>query len=171
MFKKCDWTELYYNAEEMAPINFPKPSGKEVDIDMFVDSDYAEDRRFGRSKIGFLIYVNTALVYWYSKKQSSVETSVFGADFVTMKQGTDAHGGLRHNLRMMDISILGSCNIYWDKMSGINNTMKTETVLKKKRNPVWYHALHESVAIIEALVGHIPSSENIVDMMMKVTCS
>ena len=31
---------------------------------------------------GFLIYVNIALVQWFSRKQSTVETSVFGAEFV-----------------------------------------------------------------------------------------
>ena len=57
---------------------------------MFVDSDHAGDKVSCRSRSGFLIYMNTALVQWFSKKQSTVETSVFGAEFVAMKQGIDA---------------------------------------------------------------------------------
>ena len=72
---------------------------------MFVDSDYAEDKVFCRSISGFLIYVNTALVQWFSKKQSTIETSVFGTDFLAMKHGIDALKGLRYMLRMMGISI------------------------------------------------------------------
>ena len=43
-------------------------------------------------------YVNIALVQWFSKKQSTVETSVFGAEFVAVKQGIDALRGLRYKL-------------------------------------------------------------------------
>ena len=56
---------------------------------MFVDSDHAGDNVSCRSRSGSLIYMNMALVQWFSKKQSTVETSVFGAEFVTMKQGID----------------------------------------------------------------------------------
>jgi len=52
------------------------PRGKEVDIRMFVDSDHACDKLTRRSRTGFLIYVNIALIQWLSKKQSTVETSV-----------------------------------------------------------------------------------------------
>ena len=32
VFKKCDWSEFYWDAEEAIPINPPKPQGKEVNI-------------------------------------------------------------------------------------------------------------------------------------------
>ena len=103
----------------------PRTLGKEVDICMFVDSDHAGDRVSCRSRSGFLIYVNTALVQRSSKKQSTVETSVFGAEFVTMKQGIDALKGLKYNLRMLGIHISGPSSIYGDKMSVMNNTSKS----------------------------------------------
>ena len=49
--------------------------------------------------------MNTVLVQWFSKKQSTVETSGFGTEFVAMKQGIDALKGLRCKLRMMGIPI------------------------------------------------------------------
>ena len=39
------------------------------------------------------------------KEQYTVETSVFGAEFVALKQGIDALRGLRYKLRMMGIPI------------------------------------------------------------------
>ena len=74
---------------------------------MFVGSDHAEDKVSCRSKHGFLIYVNTTLVHWFSKKQSTEETSVFVAEFVVVKQGIFALRGLRYKLRMMCIPISG----------------------------------------------------------------
>ena len=110
---------------------------------MFVDSNHAGDRVSCMSKNGFLIYLKTALVQWFSKKQSTVETSVFGAKFVTMKQGIDALRGLRHKLRMRGIPISRPSYIYEDNMPVVHNTSKQESVLRKKSNSVCYNAAHE----------------------------
>ena len=48
-----------------------------------------------------MVSVNTKLVQWLSNKHSTVETSVFGAEFVAMKQGVYALRGLRNKLRIM----------------------------------------------------------------------
>ena len=79
VFEKCDWSEFYRDAKEAIPVNTPEPQGKKVDICMFVDNDHAGDKVSHRSKSGFLIYMNTALVQWISKKHSTAETTVFGA--------------------------------------------------------------------------------------------
>ncbi len=42
-----------------------------------------------------------ALIDWVSKKQSTVETSVFGAKFVFMKNGSEKLWGLQYKLCMM----------------------------------------------------------------------
>ena len=47
---------------------------------MFADSDKVSHRL----RSGFLIHVNIELVQWSSKKQSTVETSVFGTEFATI---------------------------------------------------------------------------------------
>ena len=55
-------------------------------------------------------------------------------------------------------------------MSVVHNTSRPESLLKKKSNSVHYDAVHESVAMEESLEGHIPSEENITDLMTKVLC-
>ena len=76
----------------------PKPLGKEVDLRMMVDSDHAGDKLTRRSRTGFLVYCNMALIVWLSKKQPTIETSVFGAEFVAMKHGIKTLRGLRYKL-------------------------------------------------------------------------
>ena len=56
--------------------------------------DHAEDEVSCTSRSDFLIHVNTALMQWFSKKQSTVQTLVFGAEFVAMKHDVDALIGL-----------------------------------------------------------------------------
>ena len=114
------------------------------------------------------MYMNMTLVQWFSKKQSTVETSVFGAEFVAMKQGIDVMQGFRYKLRMMGISISGQSYIYGNNMSVVQNTSRPISVLGQKSNSVCYHAVCESVAMGESLLGHIPRKESIADLMTKV---
>jgi hypothetical protein len=57
---------------------------------MWVDSDHAGKKRTRRSRTGFFIYINMAGIDWVSKRQSTIETSVFGAKFIAMKHGVES---------------------------------------------------------------------------------
>ena len=136
------------------PADMPKPLGKEVDVRAFVDSDHAGDKRTRRSRTGYFIYVNMALIDWFSKKQPTIETSVFGAEFVAMKNVVEKLRGLRYKLRMMGVPISGCSYVYGDNMSVIHNTQRPESTLKKKSNAICYHFVRESVAMGETLTCH-----------------
>jgi hypothetical protein len=80
--------------------------------------------------------MNTALVQWFSKQQATIETPVFGAEFVVIKIGMESLRGLRYKLGMMGVGISGPSYIYGDKMSVIHNTQRPESMLKKKSNSI-----------------------------------
>ena len=82
---------------------------------------------------------------WLSKKQATVETSVFGAEFVAMNQGMEAVRGIRYKLRMMGMRISGPTYVYGDNMSVIHNIQRPESTLRKKSNSICYHAVRELV--------------------------
>ena len=109
-----------------------------------------------------------APIVWFSKKQSTIETSVFGAEFVAMKQGMETLRGLRYKLRMMGVEVPNPSYIYGDNMSVIHNTQRPESTLKKKSNSVCYHAVRESVAMGESLTGHISTHDNPADICTKI---
>ena len=113
-FPKYNWTEPYHGAEEAIPPDMPEPLGKEVDLRMFVDSDHAGDKKTRRSRTGFLIFCNMALINWVSKKQPTIESSVLGAEFVAMKHGIETLRGLRYKCRMMGIPLSGPNYVYGD---------------------------------------------------------
>ena len=167
-FKVCDWREFYGDVKEAIPPNMPEARGKEVDLRMYVDSDHAGDKLMRRSRTGFMIFMNMALIQWLSKRQPTVETSVFGAEFVAMKHGMETLRGLRYKLRMMGVPISGPSFIYGDNMSVIHNTQRPESTLKKKSHQLCYHAIRESVAMNESLVGHVRSENNRADLLTKI---
>jgi hypothetical protein len=92
---------------------------------------------------------------------------VFGAEFVAMKNGLETTRGLRYKLRMMGVAIDGPTYVYGDNMSVVHNTQRPESVLKKKSNAICYHAVRESAAMGESIIGHIPSVNNPADICTK----
>eukprot|EP00804_Cyclotella_cryptica_P021205 CCRYP_001503-RD/>CCRYP_001503-RD protein AED:0.33 eAED:0.33 QI:0/-1/0/1/-1/1/1/0/233 len=167
-FVECDWSDFYPGTEEALPPNAPKPLGKGVTLRMFVDSDHAGDKVSRRSRTGFVIFLNYGMIDWLSKKQSTVETSVFGAEFCTMKHGIENLRGIRYKLRMMGVPVKGPSYVYGDNMSVVTNVSKPESTLRKKSNSICYHAVREAVAMGEALVAHILTKKNLADLFTKV---
>ena len=111
--------------------------------------------------------MNMAPIAWLSKKQATIKTSVFGAEFVAMKIGMEALRGLPYKLRMMGAPLSGPSYIYGDNMSVIYNTQKPDSTLKKKSNSICYHAIREAVAMGECLTTHISTHKNPADIGMK----
>jgi hypothetical protein len=128
-FPQYNWTEFYSNVKEAIPSDMPTPLGKDLDVRMMCDSDHAGEKRTRRSCTGFLIFCNMALIDWVSKKQATIETSVFGAEFVVIKQGIERLRGLRYKLCMMGVPLTGPSFIYGDNKSQITNVTKSESTL------------------------------------------
>ena len=78
------------------PKNMPEPRGMGFVMSSNVDAYHAADTTTRRSRTGFLIFLNSAPIYWMSKKQASVESSTFGSEFTAMKQCTEYLRGLRY---------------------------------------------------------------------------
>ena len=170
-FPDNDWTLMYGNVTEAIPPNAPTLHGKEVNLHLYVDSDHAGDKYTCQSGTGFLIFLNSTLIMWKSKKQPTIETSVFGAEFMAMKHGMETLQGLRYKFRMMGVPISGPSYIYGDNISIIHNMECLESTLKKKSNEICYHAIHESVAMGESRTGHVVTAENPADLATKIITS
>ena len=59
------------------PPNMPESRVNEVSISMFGDADLAGDKFNRRSQTGVFIFINKAPIYWYSKRQATVEKSTY----------------------------------------------------------------------------------------------
>ena len=171
VFFPRDWDKFYGEVKEALPPDMPEPLGQPVVTRLYVDASHANDKTNRRSRTGFFIFVNGALIQWCSKKQPTVETSVFGAEFVAMKHGIETIRGIRYKLRMMGIKLSGATYVFGDNMSVIHNTQRPESTLKKKSNSICYHAIRESVAMGECLTGHIRSQKNCADLASKLVPS
>jgi hypothetical protein len=105
-FPEQHWSAtLYADSTEDLPPNMCEPRGESMTMHEFVDSDHATNTTNHCSCTGFIIFLNDTPIYWFSKKQISVETSSFGSEFIAMKQCCKYVLGLRYKLRQMGIAI------------------------------------------------------------------
>jgi hypothetical protein len=171
-FKECDWKAFYGDVKEVIPPKAPKARGKEVDLRLYVNSDHAGDGLTRRlrtdSRTCYFIFMNMAPIQWFSKRQPMIETAVFGAEFVAMKNGMESLRGLRYKLRMMGVPLSGPSYIYGDIMCVIHNMQQPESTLKKKLKSICYHAIRKSVPMGEILTGNVSTHHNPAALATKV---
>jgi hypothetical protein len=69
---------------------------------------------------------------------------------------------------MMGVALIGPTFVYGDNIYVVHNTQRPESVLKKKSNSICYHAVCESAAMGESIIGNVPSVDNPDDICTKV---
>jgi len=135
---------------------------------VFVDASHACCKLIRRSRTRFIIYLNKAFVYWFSKKHGSCEISTFGSKFVAIHQCCDYIRGLRYKLRMMGIPVNNPAIIYLNNQSVLWNTSVPDATLKKKSVAVAYKYCREGVSRNEWVTRFVPSIQNPGDIMTKL---
>ena len=72
------------------------------------------------------------MIDWLSKKQLTIEASVFGAKFSALRHGIENLRGIRYKLSMMGIPVDKPSYVYGDNMSVVTNVSKPESTLKNR---------------------------------------
>ena len=162
-----DFKELYRDAEEQLPNNMPPPLGPPVRMTAFVDASHAANRVTRKLHTGFIIFVNRAPVYWYSKRQSTVETSTFSSEFIALKTCMEQIVAMRYKLRVFGVNIDGPATVFCDNQTCVNCSSNMEATLNKKHSSLAYHATRHAVAAGIIRVAWIESSENLADPLTK----
>lgn len=168
-FGQQDWTTLEAGLtfQEELPPNMPQPRGQGFVMRAFVDANQATNSVTQQSRTGSLVYLYCTPVYWMSKKQTSVKTSLFGSEFTAMKQCTKYVHGLWYKQRMMEISCTEPTFVYGDNKSILFNTTIPDSMLKKNSQSITYHFVREGAAKDEWRTANVNTYENPVDLLTK----
>jgi hypothetical protein len=161
------WQEFYPDAIEEIPSDAPAALGVSPTTMAYVDADHAHDQITRRSVTGVLLLVNGMPIRWYSKRQQTVETSSYGSELVAARIATDHIIELRYKLRMLGVPITAPTVMLGDNRSVLLNTTVPSSMLKKKHNAIAYHRVRESIAAGIIRFFHIPSTENLADILTK----
>jgi hypothetical protein len=109
-FTTVDWESFYPGADtaEAIPLSIPEPLGKAVATTCYVDAYHAGCLATRCTHTGVLLYVNSALVLWHSKRQN---TSTFGSNFIAAKTAVEMIEGLPYFLRIMGFPLAGPTSV------------------------------------------------------------
>ena len=87
------------------------------ELNIFTDSDYGHDKVTGWSITGIIALVGSTPILWESKRQTSVQISTYGAEFVALKRAVTVAEEIRYTLRSMGVKVTKETNIYEDNQS------------------------------------------------------
>ena len=110
-----------------------------------------------------LRFIGGMLITWYSKWQSSIIISTFGAEFISLKQTIEEAVAYRYYCRSFGMIFSKPIVIYEDNMSVILNSTQLESILNHKCIALSYHFYCKQVAE----VTHILTKLNLVDALKK----
>jgi len=90
LFVRQDWSATVCgdSLKEELPANMLESRGHGFIMSAYVDGDHAGDVATRKSRTGFLVFLNSALIFWMPEKQTGIETSSFGLELTAMKQCT-----------------------------------------------------------------------------------
>jgi hypothetical protein len=141
----ADWKEFYREVQEELPPKIPKLWGQWVTISAFVDANHARNKVTRRLHTGIIIYVQNALILWYSKRQNTMEAATFGSKMVALWICKELIVAIHYNLRMFGIEVDGPANVFCDNHGVMKNLSVPKLTLMKKHNAINYHAVREAV--------------------------
>ena len=164
---KYDFGNQYcYFKEDLDP-RFPTPLVDELEINIFCDADHGHDKVTGRSITGIIVMVGSTPITWSSKRQSSVHTSTYGAEFTALKRAVEDAVDIRYCLRSMGVNVAKPTRILVDNMAVILNSTNPGSTLNKKMVALAYHFVREHVANDVIEVKKIDTKDNYADPFTK----
>ena len=121
-----------------------------------IDSDHGHDLATRRYLTGLLSYDSSTPSTWMSKRQGSIASSTYVAEFSALRTATEEAQSLRYILRYLGCNVpsdwLWPTRIFGDNPSVILNAQNPAADLSKKYVAVYFHIVREAV-----LAGSIES--------------
>jgi hypothetical protein len=130
---------VYGDAMEMTPHDASKPLGRHVVLTHYVDANLYHDWIMGRSVTGILSLMNQTPIDWYSKKQATVDTTMYGSEFIATRICVDQAVDLQMTLRYLGVLIRSKDVMFRDNELVVISSMRLDTKLHKQHNALSFH--------------------------------
>jgi len=157
----------YVGATELIPEDIPKPLGRPVRMVSYVDSDLYHNMLNGKAVTAILHFLNQTPFDWYSKKQATVETATYGAEYSAARTCVEQIRAHRLALMCLGVPILGSSYMFGDNKSVVDSSTELRSRLHKRHNALSYHYVREAIAAKIVRFHHIAGDMNPADILSK----
>jgi len=155
-----------YAAEELS-VRMPVPKGIEIPLVVYVDADHGDDRETRRSRTGLIAFLGNTPILAKSKRQTSVETSTFSAEFNAARTGAETIIGLRFFLRSIGVPVTKPSRMLGDNEGCVTNATAFKSSLQKKHVAISFLRTREAIASGALTFEHVATNDNIADVFTK----
>jgi hypothetical protein len=157
----------YPDSQEEKSERDPIPLGRSLKLTVFVDSDHAHDQKTCRSITGLLGLVGCTPIMAKAKRQTSVESSTYGAEFSAARSAVEYIIGMRLFLRSLGVPINGPSVLLGDNKGVVLSATQFTSVLTKKHHAISYHKVRECIAAEIVDFRWVDGENNLADLMTK----
>ena len=131
------------------------------------DSDWASDWTDRKSYQSFIVFLNDKPIMWNSSKQSVVATSSFEAEYMGLAEGVKA-GLYLFNLLQTIVEVELPMLLEVDNKAAIAFSESEGCNARTKHVDIRYHFVRDYISQGMFTITHIPSAENLADLLTKI---
>eukprot|EP00253_Pinus_taeda_P024158 PITA_24158 len=143
------------------------PRDADLTLHAHIDADWARSVDDRKSTSGGAFYIGSRLVYWFSKKQSSIALSIAEAKYVVVASCCTQLLWMMQTFQDIQITCTPPISILCDNTSAISVSKNLVMHSKTKHRPINYHFLREQVLEQKVKLEYVPSKEQVVDIFTK----
>ena len=121
----------------------------------------------GHSFTGILCFLNMMPINWYSKKQATVETVIYGSEFMAARTCVDQVMDLWLTLCYLGVPIREKSYMFGDNKTIVDSSSKPHAKLHRRHNTLSFHHVHEAVVSMFISFTYLDSKYNPADIVSK----
>uniref|UniRef100_A0ACD5VVJ9 Uncharacterized protein n=1 Tax=Avena sativa TaxID=4498 RepID=A0ACD5VVJ9_AVESA len=142
-------------------------SSSPLDIVAYSDADWAGCPDTRRSTSGYCVYLGGALVSWSSKRQPTVSRSSAEAEYRAVANAVADCVWLRQLLDELSSPPSKATVVFCDNISAVYMSTNPVHHRRTKHIELDIHFVREKVALGELRVVHVPTTQQLADIMTK----
>lgn len=166
---KSDWSEakrvLRYLKGTIDHCLFLQPKGLELEI--FVDADWASDSIDRKSNSGFIFKFGNSLIDWKSHKQQSVSLSSTEAEYIALAECCQQMLWIVKLMKSFEIPVNYPITVKEDNQSCIKIAEKEKFERNTKHIDTKFNFVKELVKSNKIVLQYCPTSEMVADILTK----
>ena len=140
---------------------------KNLNIDTYTDSDYAQDINTRKSCSAYIICINDQPITYRSALQKLVSLSSCEAEYIAACEAAQATMSLANLLNEIGLTPTTKPTIHMDNQSAITLTTRPGFQRKTKHVPIKYHYLKDLATKEKIKIQYIPGADNPADILTK----
>ena len=163
-----DWSYTTYGkVKEVVPDDLPTPLGLAVLFTTYVDANLYHDLLTGRSVSGVLHLINQTPYEYYTKKQNTVATATYGAEFMAARIACDQIVENRMMFRYLGVPLTEKVYLFGDNRSVVDSSVIPHGKLHKRHTALSFHRVREIIASGIVVFTFIKGKLNPADILTK----